>query len=236
MPATFTVRFRRSDEPASLMSRVSAASRRNGTGGMEAGSYARIGSGESSLTCLSSHLLVDPVVRLSQSVFQTYAGRPAKPFANQAIVTATPANTLRRVERVAPRQREPGDALHDVYELVDGHHLIAADIQRLIDLTRHQAQCSFKTVIDEGEAARLSSVAPDVDRARTGELGLNHLAADGCRGFLAATVVCAIRAVDVVIAGHASGESEILLEMTAEPLAEQLLPAVAVLRHRRVGV
>ena len=45
-----------------------------------------------------------------------------------------------------------------------------------------------------------------------------------------------MRPVDVVVAGDAGLEPEVLAEMAAHPLAEQLLPAVAVLGHRRVGV
>ena len=45
-----------------------------------------------------------------------------------------------------------------------------------------------------------------------------------------------MRAVDVVVAGDAGLEAEVLVVVAGHPLAEQLLPAVAVLGHGRVGV
>src|SRR5437667_345997 len=56
------------------------------------------------------------------------------------------------------------------------------------------------------------------------------------RRLLAPTIPGAPGAVDVVVARDPRFHAEILAEMPAHPLAEQFLPAVAVLRHRRVGV
>jgi hypothetical protein len=62
------------------------------------------------------------------------------------------------------------------------------------------------------------------------------LAADRRRRLLAAAGPGPVRAVDVVVAGHARDEAEVLAVVAAHALAEELLPPVAVLRHRRVGV
>src|SRR5215217_7480175 len=50
---------------------------------------------------------------------------------------------------------------------------------------------------------------------------------------LAAAVVGALGAVDVVIARDAGGDAVVLAVVAAHALAEQLLPAVAVFRQRR---
>ena len=67
-------------------------------------------------------------------------------------------------------------------------------------------------------------------------LGGNDLAADRGRGLLAAAVIGAFRPVDVVVAGDAGGDAVILAIVAGHALAEQLLPAIAVLRHRRIGI
>ena len=69
-----------------------------------------------------------------------------------------------------------------------------------------------------------------------GELGGDDLAADGRRRLFPAAVAGAVRAVDIVIAGDAGLQAEVLAEVAAHALAEQLLPAVAVLGHGRIGV
>src|SRR5690606_5240563 len=91
-------------------------------------------------------------------------------------------------------------------------------------------------VVDVGEAPGLVAVAPDLDGVPTGQLGGGHLAADGRRRLLPPAVVGAVGAVDVVVAGDPGGAREVLGEVPAHPLGEQLLPAVAVLGHGRVGV
>ena len=68
------------------------------------------------------------------------------------------------------------------------------------------------------------------------ELGFDHFAADGGGRFFAAAVPGAVRTVDVVEARHARVQAEILAEVAAHALAEQLLPAVAVFGQRRVSV
>ena len=68
------------------------------------------------------------------------------------------------------------------------------------------------------------------------ELRGDDLPADRRRRLLAAAVVGAVRAVDVVVTRDARLEPEVLAEVTAHALAEQLFPPVAVLRHRGVRV
>ena len=69
------------------------------------------------------------------------------------------------VELVAALQRDSRDAFDDVDQLVDRDQLIAADVERLIDLTVHQPERALEAVVDVGEATRLLAVAPDLDLA-----------------------------------------------------------------------
>ena len=87
-------------------------------------------------------------------------------------------------------------------------------------------------VIDIHEAAGLFAVAPDLDLVLAGELRLGDLAADRGGRLLTPAVPRAVRAVDVVVASDARCQAEVLAEVAAHPLAEELLPAVAVLGHR----
>src|SRR6185503_13792041 len=91
-------------------------------------------------------------------------------------------------------------------------------------------------VVDVHEAARLLAVAPDVDFVLAGPLGLDDLAADGRRGLLTAARPGAVRPIDVMVTGHARGQPEVLFKVAAHALAEELLPSVAVLGQRRIGV
>ncbi len=68
------------------------------------------------------------------------------------------------------------------------------------------------------------------------QLRLDDLAAQRRRRLLATAVPGAVRPVDVVVAGDAAAQSEVLVEVAAHPLAEELLPAVAVLRQGGIRV
>ena len=91
-------------------------------------------------------------------------------------------------------------------------------------------------VVDIHERAGLLAVAPDLDLVLARQLGGDHLAADRGRRLLAAAVIGAFGAVDIVVARHPGGDAVVLAVVAGHALAEQLLPAVAVLRHRRIGV
>ena len=95
---------------------------------------------------------------------------------------------------------------------------------------------ALHAVVDVHEAAGLLAVAPDLDLVLAGELGLDHLAADRGGSLLAAAVPGAAAAVDVVEARHARIQAEVLAEVPAHALGEQLFPAVAVFGQRGIGV
>src|SRR5439155_11363332 len=86
------------------------------------------------------------------------------------------------------------------------------------------------------ETARLKSVPPNLDLGLSRQLGRNHLPAYRCRSLFPPAVVGALRAVHVVVSRHARRDAEVFPEMAAHTFAEELLPAVAVLRHRGVSI
>ena len=156
--------------------------------------------------------------------------------ADQRVVAVAAADALGRGEVVVPRQRDAGDPLDDVDEFVDRDQLLGADVERLPDVAGGEPQRAVHAVVDVGEAARLLAVAPDLDLVVAAQDRRGDLAADGGRRLLAAAVLGALGPVDVVVAGDAGLETEVLVEVPRHALAEELLPAVAVLGHRGVGV
>ena len=80
------------------------------------------------------------------------------------------------------------------------------------------------------------AVSPNLDFVAAAGLGFDYLAADGGGSFLPAAVPGAVRPVDVVESGHAGLHAEVLAEMAAHALAEELFPAVSVLGHGRIGI
>ena len=117
--------------------------------------------------------------------------------------------------------------------------MTSSSLPRLIGSTNvalGQPDRAVDAVVDVHERAGLLAVAPDLDLVLARQLGVDHLAADRGRRLLAAAVTGAVRAVDIVVARDPGRDAVVLAEVAAHALAEQLLPAVAVLRHRRIGV
>ena len=84
---------------------------------------------------------------------------------------------------------------------------------------------------------RVCSPSPQISISSVpASFAVRDLAADRRRRLLAAAVVGAVRPVDVVVARHPRLDAEVVVEVPAHALREELLPAVAVLGHRRVGV
>ena len=91
-------------------------------------------------------------------------------------------------------------------------------------------------VVDEAEAARLRPVAPDLDPQVPGVLRLDHLAAHRGWSLLAPTEPRPVGPVDVVEPRDVRLEAALCPVFLAEHLRDQLLPPIAPLGHRRVGV
>ena len=115
----------------------------------------------------------------------------------------------------------------------------SSSLPRLMGSThvaRHERLGAVHAVIDVHEAPRLLAVAPDLDLTLPRHKRGDHFAADRGRRLFPSAVIGPVRPVDVVIARHARRQSIVLGKMAAHPLAEQLLPAISVLRHRRIRI
>src|ERR1700722_18163112 len=95
----------------------------------------------------------------------------------------------------------PGDIGHEVDKLVDGDHLLGANIDWAVEIRPRQADRALKTFVDVEERARLRAVAPDLDLAIV--RSLRHLAAHRGRGLLLAAFPGALGAENIVIARYA---------------------------------
>src|SRR5205814_237307 len=76
----------------------------------------------------------------------------------------------------------------------------------------------------------------DLDFVAAREFRLRDLPTDSSRRLLPPAVVRAVGAIDVVVAGRARLNTEVVMEVPAHPLREELLPAVAVFRKGRIRV
>src|SRR6185503_9183367 len=180
-------------------------------------------------------LLLDPAIGLPDALFEAHLRLPAEHPPQPRVVGVAAAHALRAGD-VALTQRDAGNLADDVGELVDRDQPIRTEIQRLAVVRCHQPLDALEAVADVAERSRLLAVAPDVDLALAGQLRRRHLAAHRRRRLLASAVPGAERTVDVVEAHDARLDPVVLTVMRAEPLCDQLLPAVGVLRLGRVGV
>src|SRR5688572_9109964 len=176
-----------------------------------------------------------PAIGLPQAFGQRDTGLPTQRLPQEGVVAVSAADTLGGTQVVVALHLDPGDLLDLVDQAVDRHQLAGAQIYRLPQVGPHQGLSAIEAVADVGEAPGLLAVAPDLDLVLPLELRLRDLAADRGRGLLAPPLESAVRPVDVVVADNARFEPEVLGEVPAHALREELLPAVAVFRHRRVS-
>src|SRR4051812_24968147 len=117
-------------------------------------------------------------------------------------------------------QFDSSDIFHDIHKLVDRDHLAGTEIDGVRNIGRHDPLDAIDAVIDVHEAAGLIAVAPDIDLMLAGGFGVDHFAADRGGGLFASAVPGAVRAVDIVEAGHTGVKAEIFSKVAAHALAE----------------
>jgi hypothetical protein len=179
------------------------------------------------------NLLLDPLVHGQKSAGEVGGWLPPKHLTAKAVVrvAATDAHGAIDVLDVDLLAR---DLRNDSHELVDGDHLFAAEIERLVEVATHQANDAFYTVIDVAEGAGLRSVAPHLDGPARSDF--RNLSADRRGRLFAPTLPGSERALDVVKADDPRLYPVVFAVVCAEPLGDQLLPAVGILRLRRIGI
>ena len=182
----------------------------------------------------AGHLLLDPSIGGAEPVAEGRRRFPSEDLTQQRIVGVASPHSLRT--RYVLRADVPlaGHLDDEVCQLVDGHHLVGAEVERLGVVGLHDAVDALDAVVDVAERPRLLPVAPDLDAAAV--LGERHLAAERRRSLLPAAVVRAERPVDVVEPDGAGLHRVLVGVVGAQQLGEQLLPPVGVLGLGRVGV
>src|SRR6516165_1630525 len=93
---------------------------------------------------------------------------------------------------------------------------------------------ALEAVVDIHEAACLLAVAPDLDFVPARDYRHGYLARNRGWRFFAPPVPRAIGAIDVVITRDTGLDPEILTEVTAQSLSEQLLPTIPILAISRI--
>src|SRR5579885_1013082 len=148
-------------------------------------------------------------------------------------LTPTPSTFTRSIAEVSESavQDELGAGAHAARHLAED-----PGIGALEPFLERDAGNPVEHFANKHEAARLFAVPPDLDLVGVLELRLDHLAADRRRRLLAPARGGAVRPIDVVISHEARLETAILAEMPAHALAEELLPAVTVLRLGGIGI
>lgn len=161
-------------------------------------------------------------------------GLPVQHLSLQVVIAVAAADALGPGEIVALHELLRRN-LHDrINELVDGDHVVAPEVDGPCISGVHDAEKAIHAVINVAVTTRLLPVTPHFDLA--GVLGERDLAADGSRGFLAATLVGPERSVDVVEAHDTDVEAVVLVIVSRHLFGEELLPAVPLLRLSGIRV
>src|SRR5680860_957706 len=179
-------------------------------------------------------LLVDPAVGEGEAVLKHGCWLPSEHLSQQAVVGIAAAHTLRSVDVLEADVGLTGNFRDDPRKLIDAHHPVGSQVQRVGVAGLHQAVNALDAVIDIAERTGLLAVTPDLDLPAL--FRRSNLAADGGRGLLPSAVVGAVGAVDVVEADRPRHEPVLLSVVLAELLGDQLLPPVCVLRVGGIGV
>jgi len=179
---------------------------------------------------------VDPSVGFLEAFAQADGGFPAELLLDERVVAAAAADAFGGIQLVRALEFDAGDVFDHVDQLVDGHHLGAAEVDGLDDAAFHDGLGAVEAVVDVLEAAGLESVAPDLDAVVATHLRGNDFAANGGGGFLASAIEGAVRSIDVVVTRDAGLDAEVFHEVAAHALGEKFFPAVAVLGVGGVGV
>src|SRR5262249_77856 len=151
------------------------------------------------------------------------------------------------VIRIAtPHALRTGDMLFDdtdtsnlgyhIRQLIDRDQAILAQIERLIIVRLHQLVETSHAVIDITKRARLISVAPNLYLGIATELGYGHLPTEGSWRFLAPSLPRPQRTKDVMKTYNPGLNLIFLAVVQAQPLCDKFLPAIGVLRLRRISV
>src|SRR5262249_3808863 len=127
---------------------------------------------------LFGHLIVNPTVGFFQAVAQADRWLPTEQLFDQRIVAVAAINAFRRLEIIRALQLDARDSLNDVHQSIDRYQFAAAQIDWLQNVARENRLRALQAIVNIHEAARLQTVAPNLDLMLAGYFCTNHLAAN----------------------------------------------------------
>src|SRR5260370_31916511 len=139
------------------------------------------------ISVLSRDALCNPSVCWRTTLPQSYLRLPAQDRAQPRVIAVPSADPLRTRQIMAVLYRLAGDLSHDVDQLIDGHQLVRAEIERQAVVGPHDAKDSLDAIVDVHKRAGLPAIAPDLDFVARSAGG--NLAADGSGPLFPAPVV-----------------------------------------------
>lgn len=175
---------------------------------------------------------LDPVAGLLESFSQGGSWSPSQDFLDQVVVAVSSADSLWSRDVLDWKSLLSGISESQVGHLVHGDHLVRSDVEWLGVVGAHQTQNSLNAIVDVAEGSSLESVSPHLELSGGGQ----SLAAEGSWGLLSSSLPGSLWSVDVVEAGYAHLDAEVLLVMHAELLGDQLLETVGVLWESWPGI
>src|SRR5438445_11099552 len=178
---------------------------------------------------------LDPGIGPLQPFLERNRRLPAEHFPQLGIIRVAAADPLWTGD-VLLRHANASDLRDDVDQLVDGHHAVLPQIQRLRVVGVHKSSDSANAVVDEAEGTSLLTISPNFDLVRAGELRHRHLSTDRRRGLFPTAVPGAERTEDIVEADYSGLHTVLFAVVRTEPLRDQLLPAVGILWLCGIGV
>src|SRR5882757_1343989 len=172
----------------------------------------------------------DPEVGRRNSLAQCHLRLPLQHRAQPRIVTIPAAHALRLGEIVHERDLLLRYPDHYFGKLINSDQLIRAEVERLSIIRSHDAMNALDAIIDIHERAGLLAIPPYLDLA--GVWSACDLAAHRRRRLFTAAVIGAQRAIYVVEAHNARGETVVFHIILAEFLRVELLEAITFFRLR----
>src|SRR5260370_33976404 len=98
------------------------------------------------ISVLSRDALCNPSVCWRTTLPQSYLRLPAQDRAQPRVIAVPSADPLRTRQIMALLYRLAGDLSHDVDQLIDGHQLVRAEVERQAEVGPHDAKDSLRGI------------------------------------------------------------------------------------------
>src|SRR6266478_9564990 len=176
-------------------------------------------------------LLLNPFVGCPQAGVQWRVRLPLKNLLNERIVAVATSHPAGSAQFVLTIELYPRDFLHLRNKVVNGNKLAGTKVYRRGDkvVAVRDHVNALHAIINIHEAARLETIAPNLDSQIVLIDRLNHLAANRGRGLFTSAIPGPVRAVNIVKAGDEGLHAPFRPVFLAEYFTHQFFPAIAAL-------